>query len=100
MEIQIDNYDLRQFDGNRNDAGVACYIRSDISYVQKDFFSNVMENIFLEILLPKTTPIIVEIMYRPTSQTNFLETLNMNFEKIDIDKKDIYPWRFQHKHVS
>ena len=36
-EIQIDNYDLLQCDRNRNGGGVACYIRSDISYVQKDF---------------------------------------------------------------
>ena len=40
-------------------------------------------------------------MYRPHSQTNFLEILNMTFEKIDIDKKDsIYSWRFHHKRLS
>ena len=58
--------------------------------MQKDFLPNVIENIFFEILLPKTTPITVGIIYRPPSQTNFLEILNMNFEKIDIDKKEIY----------
>ena len=89
-EIQIDNYDLLQCDRNRNGGGVACYIRSDISYVQKDFFPNVIENIFFEILLPKTSPITVGIMYRPPSQTNFLEILNMTFEKVDVDKKEIY----------
>ena len=100
-EIQIDNYDLLQCDRNRNGGSVACYIRSDISYVQKDFFPNVIENIFFEILLPKTSPITVGIMYRPPSQTNFLEILNMTFEKVDIDKKRVtYSWRFQHKHIS
>ena len=89
-EIQIDNYDLLRCDRNRNGGGVACYIRSDISYVQKDFFPNVIENIFFEILLPKTSPITVSIMYRPPSQTNFLEILNMTFEKVDVDKKEIY----------
>ena len=29
-------------------------------------------------------------MSRPPSQTNFLKILNMNFEKVDIDKKEIY----------
>ena len=53
-EIQIDNYDLLRCDRNRNGGGVECYIRSDISYVQKQFFPNVIENIFFEILLPKT----------------------------------------------
>ena len=29
-------------------------------------------------------------MYRQPSQTNFLEILNMNFERVDTDKKEIY----------
>ena len=29
-------------------------------------------------------------MYRPPRQTNFLEILNMAFEKVDVDKKEIY----------
>ena len=88
-EIGIDNYDLLRCGRNRNRGGVACYIRSDISYVQKNFFPNVIENIFFETLLPKTTPIIVGIMYRPPSETNF-QILNITFEKVNIDKKEIY----------
>ena len=38
--------------------------------------------------MPKTTPATVVIMYRPPSQTNFLEILNMTFEKLVIGKKD------------
>ena len=34
-------------------------------------------------------------MYRPPNQTNFLEILNVTFEKIDTDKK-----RDFNKHVS
>ena len=52
---------------------------SNISYVQKNFFPNVIENIFFEILLPKTTPVTAGIMYRLPSQANFLGILNMNF---------------------
>ena len=48
-EIQIDNYYLLQCDRNRNSGDVACSIRGDISYAQKDFFPNGIENIFLEI---------------------------------------------------
>ena len=29
-------------------------------------------------------------MYRPPSQCNFLKILNLTFEKVDIDKKEIY----------
>ena len=35
-------------------------------------------------ILHKTT-----VMYRPLSQANFLEILNMIFEKIDTGKKEI-----------
>ena len=38
LEIKIDNYDLLLCDRDRNGGGVVWYIRSDISYVQKDFF--------------------------------------------------------------
>ena len=65
-------------------------MRSDISYVQKDFFPNDIKKIFFKILLHKTTPINVGSMHRPPSQTNFLEILNMTFESVDIDKKEIY----------
>ena len=59
--------------------------------MQKDFFPNVIENIFFKIILPKTTPITVRIMYyRSPSQTNVLEISNMTFENIDIGKKEIY----------
>ena len=90
MEIQIDNYSLLRCYGNRNGGAVACYIRKNISYVQKEFFPSVIRNIFLEILLHKTTPTTIEVMYRPPSHTNFLEILNMTFEKVDTDKKEIY----------
>ena len=29
-------------------------------------------------------------MYSPPSQNDFLEILNMTFEKVDIEKKEIY----------
>ena len=47
-EIQIDNYDLLRYDRNRNGGGVACYIRSDISYVQKEVFPNVIETFYVK----------------------------------------------------
>ena len=60
MEIQIDNY--------KNGGGVACYIRSG-----ERLSSKCNRKLFFEILLPKTTPIKVGIMYSLPSQTNFLK---------------------------
>ena len=77
-------------DRNRNGGGVACYIRSDIDYLQKCFFPREIENSFVEILLPKTKPVIVGIIYRPPNQSNFLEIINANFYKLDTDTKEWY----------
>ena len=78
-EIQISNYDLIRRDRNRNDGGGACYIRSDIGYIQKQYFPEEIKNIFFEILLPKTKPLVVGIIYRLSSQKNFLEILSENY---------------------
>ena len=63
-EIQINNYDVLRRDRNRNGGGAACFIRSDTSYIQRQYFPEEIENIFFEVLLPKTKPIVVGIVYR------------------------------------
>ena len=85
-EIIIDNYDLRSHQ-NRNGGGVACYIRKDYSYAQKNLFPNDMENIFFEIHLPKTKPKTVGIVYGPRNQTNFIKILDEKFVKLDTTNK-------------
>ena len=42
-------------DRNRKGGGVACYIRSNICYSRKTCLSNNLENIFFDLLFPKTT---------------------------------------------
>ena len=58
--------------------------------LEKDFFPEEIENIFFEILLPKTKPITVGIIYRPPNENNFLQTQNENFAKFDTLKKELY----------
>ena len=89
-EIQINNYDLLLRDRNRNDGSVAYYIRSDLSYIQKQYFLEEIENYCFEILLPKTKSIVVGIIYRLPSQNNFLEILNKSVPSIDTDVKKTY----------
>ena len=38
--------------------------------------SNEIENIFVELFIPKTRPITVRIVYKPLDQTRFLEILS------------------------
>ena len=69
-EIQIDNCNLLRCDRNRNSGGVAYYIRSNISYVQKDFFQMLLKTFSLKFYCQETTPITVRIMYTSPSQTS------------------------------
>ena len=90
QEISIDNYKIQRCDRNRQDGGVACYIRNDISYNILYVFPCETENIIFEILLPNSKPVIVETIYRPPSQNNFLKLLNSNVNKINSVDNEIY----------
>ena len=47
-------------------------------------------NLFFKLFLPNTKPIVVGIIYRPLSQSKFLEIINTHFGKIDIKSSEIY----------
>ena len=49
-----------------------------------------MGNIFFELLLPNTKPIVVGTIYRPPNQTNFMEILNENLSKVDTNGAETY----------
>ena len=53
-------------------------------------FTGEIKNIFFEILLPNSKPILVGTIYRPPSQNNFLELLNSNMNKINSVDNEIY----------
>ena len=89
-EIYIDNYNTLRCDRNRHGGGVVCYIRNNLSYDAKSFFPPEIENIFFKLLLPNTNPIDVRIVYRPPSQSEFLEIINTHFSKLDTSNNEIY----------
>ena len=97
-EIQINSYDLLRQDKNRIDGGVTCYI----SYIQKQYCPKEIENIFFQVILPKTKPPIVvgiiyiyTIIYLSPSQNNLLEIQTKHFLLlIHIRKKHTFlRWR-------
>ena len=75
-EINIEGYDIVRSDRNRHGGGVACYIRSDISFNVRNDFAADIENIFVDILMPKLKPILVGVVYRPPDQSGFLNKLS------------------------
>ena len=89
-EININNYILIRNDRNRNGGGVACYIREDINFTQKNIFKDDIECIFVDILLPKTKTFTVGIFYRPPNKTKFIENINEDFHKLHSENNDVF----------
>ena len=90
-EINIDGYELIRSDRNRHGGGVACYIRSDISFNVRGDFSSEIENIFFDILLPKTKPILIGILYRPPEQSKFLDNLSTSISQtFGFNEQEVY----------
>ena len=65
-EIHIDNYSVRRKDINRHGGGVCLYIRSDLAFNGLDELPHdEIEAVWIELLLPKTKPIVCGVVYRP-----------------------------------
>ena len=52
-KLKVDGYNLLRSDKNKNGGGVACYIKNNIAHNRKLRISENIENIVLDILLPK-----------------------------------------------
>ena len=83
-EISIDGYCAIRRDRNRKGGGVICYATNKICYNNKNCISNEIENIFIELLIPKTKPITVGIIYKPPDQTRFLEILSDSLNSLNM----------------
>ena len=62
-------------------------MRNDLSFTKRNYFSRGIETVFIEIFLPKTKPMTIGIVFRPPSQTRFLETMNEYFYKLNTINK-------------
>ena len=88
-EIYIENYEILQFNRNRHRVGVACYIRSDISYKVIFFLPNGIESITFDILMPHTKPITIGIIYRPQNH-RFVDIFEENLPKFNTSYREMY----------
>ena len=83
-EISIDNYHLIRYDRDRRGGGVAYYVKNNICYTVKNGISNGIENIFLDLLFPKTKPISIGIIYKPPNENRLLEEMTKHFETLRL----------------
>ena len=90
-EILVNGYKLLRSDRNRQGGGVACYVRTDLFFNKRENFSTETENLFFDIFLPKTKPILVGILYRPPDQSGFLKNLSNSITNTEnFDNQEVY----------
>ena len=65
-------------------------LSGDLSYNVKSNFPKDIENIFFDLLLPNTKPVVVGTIYHPPNQTSFMEIFNENLSKVDTNKVETY----------
>lgn len=83
-EIEIPNYNIQRMDRNRDGGGVCIYIRADLAYNPRmDLHHNDIESTWVDILLPKSKPILIGICYRPQTNAAFFSTLEDSCIKSD-----------------
>lgn len=88
-EIYINNYQITRKDRNRQGGGVCIYVRNDIIFNHRsDLNHDELEAVWVELLLPRTKPILTGAIYRPPKQNsfyqdfeNFLMTKGIDFSK-------------------
>ena len=74
--IQIQNYNIRRKDRNRHGGGVCIYVRTDLALNPLGQLSHDnLEATWIELLFPKTKPIVCGVVYRPPQKTDFYELL-------------------------
>ena len=89
-EVNINGYNIIRNDRNRTGGGVACYIKNDLCFNIKNIFSNSIEHVFFEILIPKVKPIAIGMFYRPPNANDFLNIFSNDFQQIDSKTNEIY----------
>ena len=90
-EIKISGYDIVRRDRNRNGGGVAMYIRSCITFTNRnDLVPESLEQICVEINKPKSKPFLVSSWYRPPNSKIEIFNLFEEFLKlVDIEDKEL-----------
>ena len=75
-EIELSGYVVQRKDHKRSGGGVCMYVRSDLVFNPRPELSTAqLETLWIEILLPKTKPVLVCVCYRPPHQNDFYKLL-------------------------
>ena len=89
-EICIEGYNIIRRDQNTKGEDMVCYVSTKICFNAKNCILNKIDNIFTELLIPKTKPITVGIIYKPPEELRFLETLSDSLKTLNILNEESY----------
>ena len=64
--------------------------RNNLCFNVKNIFSNAIEHVFFEILIPKVKPVAIRIFYRPPNANDFFYIFANNFQQIDRKTNEIH----------
>ena len=89
-EIYIKCYNTVRCDRDRKGGGVACYIKRYICFSTKNILSKKVEIILLDLLLWKTKPISLGIVYRPPKDADLLKLFEEILNSLDILENETF----------
>ena len=82
----IISFDLTETKGR----GIACYIKTSIFFNYHQSLSQNFENVLIDILLPKSKPIILGIIYRPLEQSSSTDDFNIALKELASQRNETY----------
>ena len=86
QSVKIENYNVIRRDRESHAGGVCVYIRSDLAYNQRVELQNTdLEDLWIELLLPKTKPILIGTCYRAQDNNKLFTCLESTLSKIQPD---------------
>ena len=88
--LENDGYNVIRPDRNRKGGGIDCYIKPSISFNYHRSLNENFENILIDILLPKSKPITLDIIYRPPDQASFIDDFNIALKELASQGNETY----------
>ena len=82
--VAIEGYNVIRRDKDKNAGRVCMYVREDLSFNQRpDLQSQHLEDLWIELLLPRNKPIIVGTCYRAPKNNQVIECLEYTLNMLD-----------------
>lgn len=90
-EVNLPSYNIIRRDRNRNGGGVCLYIRDDVHFNHRSELAREGQQVAcVDLILPKTQPIIVGVCYRPPKQQNFYERFETLCSEINVANNECF----------